>query len=213
MDIYLYGCGGHAKVILDILYKQGRNVKALIDDNPPLGITHIHGVPVKKTSPQTMAEVECDSSQWIVAIGSNHVRRRIVEKLESFGYLFTNAIHPSAEIGYGVKIGCGTVVMANAVINVDTEIGDHVIINTAATIDHDCKIGDFSHISPGCHLCGQVSLNESVFLGVGSKVIPGVSVGEHTLCGAGSVIVKPLPSSSLAYGCPAKVIRTNYTQK
>lgn len=213
MNIYLYGCGGHAKVILDILYKQGRKVAALIDDNPPLGVNHIHGVPVIKASPQTMSEIEHDYSRWIVAIGSNTIRRRIVEKLEICGYSFTTAIHPSAEIGSGVEIGEGSVIMANSVVNIDTKIGNHAVINTGSTIDHDCKIGDFCHVAPGCHLCGQVELSEGVFLGAGSQAIPGVRVGEHTFCGAGSVVIKSLPSSSLVYGCPAKVVRTNYIQK
>lgn len=212
MDIYLYGCGGHAKVILDILFQQGRKVTAFVDDNPPLGIANINGIPIKKASTQTISEIQCDYSQWIVAIGNNPIRRRIVAKLESYGYSFATAIHPSAEIGCGVKIGSGTVVMANSVINIDTQIGSHVIINTSSSIDHDCNIADYCHVSPGCNLCGQVRLNEGVFLGVGSKVIPGICIGEETFCGAGSVIVKSLPPSVLAYGCPAKIVQDNYEQ-
>ncbi len=212
MDIYLYGCGGHAKVILDILYRQGRKVAAFIDDNPPSELSKIHGVPVKKTSSETLAEIECDRSQWIVAIGSNPIRRRIVGKLESYGYSFTTAVHPSAEIACGVQINSGSVVMANAVINTDTKIGNHVIVNTGATIDHDCIIGNYSHIAPGCRLCGKIELGEGVFLGVGTKVIPNINIGEYSMCGAGSVVVKSLPSLCLAYGCPAKVVQENYSQ-
>ncbi|NJL61125.1 MAG: acetyltransferase [Methylacidiphilales bacterium] len=212
MDIYLYGCGGHAKVILDILCKQGRKVAAFVDDNPPIGFTHIHGIPVKKNVPETLAEIECDRSQWIVAIGNNPIRRRIVEKLDNCGYSFTTAIHPSAQIACGIEIGSGTVIMANSVINTDSIIGNHVIVNTGATIDHDCIIGNYSHIAPGCRLCGKIKLGEGVFLGVGTKVIPNINIEEYATCGAGSVVVKSLPSLCLAYGCPAKVVQTNYSQ-
>lgn len=212
MDIYLYGCGGHAKVISDILSKQRRNLAAFIDDNPPDGLAYIHGIPVKKSSPELLTEIDCDRSKWIVGIGNNPIRARVVKKLESFGFSFTTAIHPSAQIAYNVEIGDGTVVMANAVINTDSVIGNHVIINTGATVDHDCVIGNYCHIAPGCRLCGQIHLEEGVFLGVGTKVIPSIHIGKYTTCGAGSVVVKSLPSVSLAYGCPAKVVQEHYLQ-
>jgi sugar O-acyltransferase (sialic acid O-acetyltransferase NeuD family) len=210
MDIYLYGCGGHAKVVLDILERQNRIVKAFVDDNPPSQMTHIHGVPVWKTTTEILLDRECDRSLWIVAIGNNRIRRFVAEKLEGYGCSFTTAIHPSAEISRTVEIDPGTVIMPNAVINTDTKIGSHVIVNTGTTIDHDCLIKSYSHIAPGSHICGQVKLEEGVFLGVGTKVVPSIVVGENTTCGAGSVVVKSLPSHCLAYGCPAKIIKENY---
>lgn len=211
LKIYLYGCGGHAKVILDILHQQGRIVTAFVDDHPPAGITDIHGVPVWSTA-EKLATVNSNNSQWIVAIGNNRIRHQIAEKLQNQGYSFTTAIHPSAQVAQGVEIAPGTVVMANAAINTDSKIGYHVIVNTGATIDHDCRIGDYCHIAPGCSLCGQVYLGNSVFLGVGTSVIPSIKIGDQTTCGAGSVIIKSLPSDCLAYGCPAKIVQTNYNK-
>lgn len=211
MDTYLYGCGGHAKVILDILHKQGRVVTALIDDNLCSGIAQIHGVLVKPAA-EIMSTIRCDSSQWIIAIGNNRTRQYIADKLQHQGHTFTTAIHPSAQIALGVDVGPGTVVMANAVINTDTKIGHHVIINTGATIDHDCTIEDYCHIAPGCFVCGHTKLGVGVFLGVGTNVCPVIEIGAQTTCGAGSVVIKSLPSHCLVYGSPAKIIQTNYLQ-
>lgn len=205
MYIYLYGCGGHAKVILDILFQHGQKVAGFVDDNPPVGITQIHGVPIYQRA-QVLPKIKPEHSQWIVAIGNNSIRQQIAEKLQFQGYSFISAIHPSAQVAMGVKIAPGTVVMANAVINTDTQIGNHVIINTATAIDHDCKIGDYAHIAPGCSLCGQVEVGQGVLVGVGSSVRPLIKIGDWTTCGAGSVVVKSLPSHSIAYGCPAKII-------
>jgi len=36
--MYLYGASGHAKVIIDILKSQGKNILGLIDDNPSLSL-------------------------------------------------------------------------------------------------------------------------------------------------------------------------------
>ncbi len=205
-DIYLYGCGGHGKVILDILRRQGRCVAAFVDDNPPSEINHIHGIPILHTQ-VAVSTVNQNTSAWIVAIGNNLIRQSISQKLASQGYSFTTAIHPTAQIGLGVKIGAGTVVMANVVINCDTVIGQHTIINTSATVDHDCLIDDYVHIAPGSNLCGQVKLGAGVFIGVGSALCPMVNIGSYTTCGAGSLVLHSLPANSLAYGSPAKVIR------
>ncbi len=199
MDIYLYGSGGHAKVILDIFYQQGKSVKALLDDNPPskinkIHVNKIHGVPIYQAS-KILPTINPKNSRWIVAIGNNRIREQIALKLENQGYSFTSAIHPSARIALGTEISPGTVVMANTVINTDTKIGSHVIVNTGALIDHDCNIKDYSHISPGCTLCGHVSIGKSTLLGAGSTVSPCIEIGEQTNCPPGSIIIEPLISS------------------
>lgn len=211
LDIYLYGCSGHAKVILDILHQQGRKVTGLVDDNPPPGINNIHSVPVYLAA-KILPTIKPEQSQWIIAIGNNCIRQRIADKLRKQGHSFTTTIHPSAQIAIGVKIEPGTVIMANAVINTDTKIGQHVIVNTGATIDHDCTICDYCHIAPGCSLCGQVKVGQRSFLAVGTKVCPKVEIGEQTTCGAGSIVIKSLPSNCLAYGCPVKIVQTNSVQ-
>ncbi len=206
MDIFLYGCSGHGKVILDILLSQGLEITAFVDDNPPENIKAIYGVPIYNSA-EIMSNISSDRSRWIVSIGNNQLRHKIAQKLSCGGYEFISAIHPSAQIGQGVKIQPGAVVMANTVINIDSHIGHHSIVNTGATIDHDCVIGDFAHVAPGSSLCGQVAVGQGAMLGVGSKVIPCTEIGEWAICGAGSVIVQSIPSHSLAYGCPAKVVK------
>lgn len=207
MSLYIYGCGGHAKVILDIFNKQKREVAGFIDDNPPPNIKQIHNIPIYSSDMLPKIHLQ---SEWIIAIGNNKIRQKIAEKLLNFGYSFTTAVHPSAQIATGVDIAPGTAIMANAVVNIDTKIGHHVIVNTGATIDHDCYIGDYCHIAPGCSLCGQVHLKQAVFMGVGCKVCPSMTIGQYTTCGAGSVVTKSLPPHCLVYGCPAKIIRTNH---
>ena len=209
MGIYLYGCSGHGKVVLDILTQQGLEVSAFADDNPPVDTEYIHGIPIFPAS-KALALVKPEKNHWIVTIGNNNVRKKVVSTLLKEGHQFATAIHPAAQIAMGVKILPGSIVMANAVINTDTQVGQHAIINTGATIDHDCVIGDFAHIAPGSSLCGQVFIGQGALLGVGCKVIPCQEIGEWATCGAGSIIVNSIPSHSLAYGCPAKVVKSKY---
>jgi hypothetical protein len=53
-DIYLYGSGGHSKVILDILLKQHRQVTAFVDDSPTRPT--LHNIPIHPTD-QILASI------------------------------------------------------------------------------------------------------------------------------------------------------------
>ena len=193
--IVLYGAGGHAKVILDILEAQGKTVGAVVDDNPNLtefmGKEVLHGVN--------------DTSPIIVSIGINGIRRKVVEKLAP-ATVFETAIHPSAIVSPHATIAEGTVVMQGAIVQSCVQVGKHSIINTGASVDHDCVLGDFVHVSPHATLCGNVSVGEGTWIGAGAVVIPGIRIGKNCIIGAGSVVVKDLPDGVKAYGNPCKIV-------
>lgn len=202
----LIGAGGHSKVVLDILLSSHQKVFGFLDDNrtgsfasyPVLGrIDEIDRIIRGFNNPY-----------FIVTIGDNSARKRIVESLKSFHISFGQAIHPSASIGSNVTFGTGTVVMANAVINHSAEIGHHVIINTGATIDHDCVVGNYSHVSPGANLAGNVKLSDAVHIGIGACAIQGIEVGSNSIVGAGGVVIHDLPANTVSVGNPAKPIKT-----
>ena len=193
--IVLYGAGGHAKVIRDILEAQGWSVAGVVDDNPNLtefmGKEVLHGVN--------------DASPIIVSIGINGIRRKVVEKLAP-ATVFETAIHPSAIVSPHATIAEGTVVMQGAIVQSCVQVGKHSIINTGASVDHDCVLGDFVHVSPHATLCGNVSVGEGTWIGAGAVVIPGIRIGKNCIIGAGSVVVKDLPDGVKAYGNPCKIV-------
>ena len=39
--------------------------------------------------------------------------------------------------------------------------------------------------------------------------MPGVTTGDNVVIGAGSVVTKDIPSDSIAYGAPCRVMREN----
>ncbi len=96
------------------------------------------------------------------------------------------------------------VIVAGAVVNVDSVLGDHVIVNTAATVDHDCVIGSYAHLAPGTNLAGGVAIGDGTLVGVGAAVIPLVSIGRWTTIGAGAVVTEDIPDDVTAKGIPAR---------
>ena len=55
--------------------------------------------------------------------------------------------------------------------------------------------------------CLPITIGEDCWLGAGVTVCPGVTIGDRCIIGAGSVVVKDIPSDSMAVGNPAKVIK------
>lgn len=46
-----------------------------------------------------------------------------------------------------------------------------------------------------------------MWIGAGVQVMPGVKIGDNVVIGGGSVVVKDIPSNSVAVGNPCKVVR------
>lgn len=200
--ILILGAGGHAKMIADILLRQGLPVKGYLDDNPAAWGTTPLGLPVLGSIDSYM---DHQPDGLIMGIGVNAIRRAVVERLgNAVDDLWCNAIHPDTTIAASVRLGKGVMISARAVINVDTVIGDHVIINTGAVVEHDCRVGHYAHVAPGSILTGGVTIGEGAFLGAGSVVIPGCAIGEWAVTGAGAVVVRDVPPSVTVKGIPAR---------
>lgn len=201
----LYGASGHAKVIIDILEAMGEKVDCLIDDYSK--VSSLQGYPVYNSLSDSAP------ASFIVSIGDNLTRRKIVERLSESRescISFTTAVHPSAIVSPKADIGAGSVVMQGAVIQTEAKIGKHCIVNTASSIDHECFLGDFVHVSPHATLCGNVHVGEGSWIGAGAVVVPGVRIGRWAVVGAGSVITSDVPDFALVFGNRGPVIKENY---
>ena len=203
--IFVFGASGHAKVMIDIIEKQGAyRVVFLADDDAGLKGADIYGYRIIGGRDELIAS---NIRQGIIAIGNNGARERVAAWLTAHGRELVSIIHPSAQIGRGVCIGSGSVVMAGAIINSDTGIGCNAIVNTRAGIDHDCSIGDAVHIAPGSTLCGNVVIGSGTLIGAGASIIPNMKIGSNTIVGAGATVTGDLPSNCTAVGTPARIIK------
>jgi sugar O-acyltransferase (sialic acid O-acetyltransferase NeuD family) len=203
----LVGASGHGKVVIDIIEREGRyRISHLLDDNAVLHGRPFFGYRVAGATESILTNAARERPLMLVSIGDNTARLRIAGWLHSNGFELARSVHPYAQVGRGVAIGAGTVVMAGAVVNSDAVIGENVIINTGATVDHDCAVGDGVHIAPGAHLCGGVQVGAGSLIGAGAVLIPGIRVGANTVIGAGSILLEDIPDNAKAAGSPAKVL-------
>lgn len=206
MKIAIIGEGGHSKVIRDvILTGKANQIVGYFDDRYP-DLTLKETLYFGPISSAKKMFSYFSGIQFVVAIGDNQARKRIVQRLDLPDESYMTLIHPSAVVSPEAKIGHGTVIMAHAVVHADTEIGDHTIINTGSIIEHDNQLGDFVHVSPNATLTGSVKLGEGSHVGAGATVIPNVKIGKWSVIGAGATVIDDVPPGRTAVGVPAKEI-------
>lgn len=204
-NIIIYGAGGHAKVIIDIIEQTGiHKLIGLVDDTG--SVNSLMGYPVAR---DINSYLSSGVKAGLVAIGDNWHRNRLVTMIfdKCNDFEFVTAIHPSVKQARDVVIGDGTVVMAGCNINPCTQLGSHCIVNTGSNVDHDCIIKDFASLAPGVTLGGNVIVGEFTAVGLGAKIVQKISIGKHTIIGAGSLVTKAIPDNIVAYGSPCKFVR------
>lgn len=208
--IVIWGASGHAKVVADIVRLRGEfEIAGFLDDTgtAPPG-TPFCGATVLGGREQLSALREAGVRHLIFGFGDGSARLRLAPLVREHGFALATAIHPAAVVASDVIVGEGTVIVAGAVVNAAARLGENVIVNTLASVDHDCAIGDGAHVGPGARLGGGVTLGEGVWVGIGATVRDHVSIGRGTLVGAGAVVVRDLPADVVAWGVPAKVVRS-----
>lgn len=121
---------------------------------------------------------------------------------------FTSLRHNGSIIASTVKLMPGTVINPGVTLAPFAHIGNLVTINRNASIGHHTNIDDFSTIHPGVNIAGHCKISSSVTIGIGASICDGVCIGENSIIGAGSVVTKDIPANVVAFGSPAKPIRS-----
>ncbi len=205
----IFGCGGHGRVVLDVLRAQAGAALELevvfVDDNPLLEGRAVDGVQV--LSRAALGGLLGEGFAAIVGIGENHLRARLYGELKAMGFPAAKAVHPGAIVSRLARLAEGVVLMPGAVVNTGAQIGENVCVNTCASVDHDAVVGAHAHLFPGVRLTGNARVGRYATIASGAVVAPGVRIGQNALVGAGAVVLRDIPDNAVAYGVPARVVR------
>ncbi len=113
------------------------------------------------------------------------------------------------DYGYNIEVGENFFSNYNLVILdcAKVRFGDNVFIAPNCgfyTAGHPI---DFERRNAGLEYAYPITVGDNVWIGGGVQVMPGVTIGSNVVIGGGSVVVKDIPSNSVAVGNPCKVIR------
>jgi sugar O-acyltransferase (sialic acid O-acetyltransferase NeuD family) len=197
MKSYIYGAGGHGKVVWDAMQKSNIKCEGFIDDQV---LNQWMDLPVFASSFLN----DMDDIELHIAIGNCKTREKVFKKFKNFKFMSIS--HPNAIISSSAKIEVGTFLAACSIIGPDANVGKHAIVNHHAVIDHDCSIGDFCHIAPHTSLGGGVKVGHGVLIGAGAIVLPGLKINDYATVGAGSIVTHDIASGITVMGNPARAI-------
>lgn len=206
--IIIFGCGGHAKSIVNILIQNKRyEIISFIGKN--ILTNRLLGIKIIEENEFFKTNIKCQN--FIIGVGDISKRENCYKKIiKHFPKAnFPTIIHPNTSISKNVKIGLGTVIMSNVVININSKIGKFCILNTSSTIEHDCILEDYVSIAPGVSMAGSCLIGKRSFIGIGATIINNINIGESVIIGAGSSVVKDLLTKNTYAGNPAKLIKKN----
>ena len=208
-QIVIWGAGGHARVVVDVLEAAGGwSLAGFLDDvNSQRRGSEFCGSRILGGREELPVLREQGVEWGIVAIGECAARLACSRHFEDAGWRLATAVHPQAVVSPTAMLGAGTLVAAGAVVGPAARVGAAVIVNTLASVDHDCVLEDGVHVGPGARLTGSVQVGEMALIGVGAIVLPGITIGRESLVGAGAVVCEDVPPRVVVSGNPARVMR------
>ena len=143
------------------------------------------------------------SLKVMVACANNKQKQELVNVLNSRGYEFHTAVHPSAIIAGTAGLGSGSIINPGCIVQPFAKIGNHVMIHCGSIIEHDNVIEDFVNIGPRSTLAGWVTVKQRSTLFTGSVVIPNVTVNEDAIVGASALVRNDVAANTTVIGIPA----------
>ncbi len=203
--LFIYGTGGHAKVVFYIAQLMEYEIGGFLDDTKE---GEYLGLPILK--PEVFfKQKNPNECEVFVGIGNTAIRKEKVEIMIKHGFILATLIHTNSIVAKDVKIGKGSVLMAGSIVNPGTRIGNNCIVNTNASVDHDCYIADFVHLAPGVTRGGGVIIKEESWIGIGACVREYRTIGKGVIIGMGAAVVKDIADNVVAFGVPAEIKQKN----
>ena len=189
-DIILIGGGGHCKSVIDVIEQEGQFKIAGIVDKPELLGSKVLGYSVIGND-SDLSSLAKKYKYAIVTAGqikSSSLRQGLCDLTLRAGFTLARIISPRAYVSRHAKIGQGTIIMHDAMVNASVVIGMNCIINSKALVEHDSTIQDFCHVSTAAVINGGVVVHQGSFVGSGVITKQYIEIKKDSFIKAGSVV-------------------------
>lgn len=208
IDWVIWGNGGHALVVDEIIREAGGRVIAMIDRDA--GESMIPDAPllVGEGGLAAWRSAHAGPLRGIAAVGGRGGRDRMAihRVFRDHGIDPTSVISERSHVSRSAVIGPGTHILAGAVLGPRAHLGEGCILNHRVSVDHESRLGNGVHVSPGATVCGLVEVEDFVWIGAGATVIPRIRIGQGAIVGAGAVVTSDVPAGVTVVGVPARPV-------
>jgi sugar O-acyltransferase (sialic acid O-acetyltransferase NeuD family) len=195
--LLIYGAGGHAKSVMEMVLQNNiHTIAGIVDDDKHLKGRLVLGIPVlgsRVLLPAIKEQGVLLAANGVGGIIDIGLRVGIYKLLESTGFSFPVLIHPRACVEPSAYVENGVQVFANAYVGAEAVLHSRCMINTNAVVSHDCEIGSYTHIAPGALLAGHVRVGDRTLIGMGVTTTIGVKIGSEVRIGNGAIVLADIP--------------------
>jgi sugar O-acyltransferase (sialic acid O-acetyltransferase NeuD family) len=206
--LVLVGGGGHASDVLQAIEAVNAaqptyHVVGILDDDD-IDLGRFAGRGVSHIGP--IADVAVVDAAYVLCLGWPWTRHAVVRRIGDRGQPAPPIVHPSADMGAGVEMGLGSVVLGHTHVSPFVRLGAHAVVSYLASVGHDSTFGDHASVMPNAAVSGGVTGGHRVLVGSGAVVREGISLGDDVRIGAGAAVVSDVASGLTVVGAPARPI-------
>ena len=198
--VVVFGLGDFARMVAFYFrHDSPHRVVAHTVTSASLTATEFLGVPVVPFEEIT-ERYPPDAFDLFVAIAYSRVnrnRRDIFTKARELGYRMVTYVCSKATTWPDLKIGDGSFVFENNVIQPYVEIGENTVLWSGNHIGHDSRIGSHVFLASHVVVSGNCRIGDGTFIGVNATLRDGISVGAECVIGAGALVLRDVPDGSV----------------
>jgi hypothetical protein len=123
--LILVGGGGHCKSVIDVAESAGYTILGILDKPEEVGkkVLDYDVIGVDDDIPQYV-----DKAEFIITVGfikNPSIRMRIYDKVKQAGGKLATIVASTAHVSHYARLGEGTVVMHQAVVNAGAKVGEN----------------------------------------------------------------------------------------
>jgi sugar O-acyltransferase (sialic acid O-acetyltransferase NeuD family) len=208
LPVVLVGGGGHASDVLQAIEAVNgarptyRVIGILADDD--LVRARFAGRGVGKIG--TLDDVDAVDAAYVLCLGWPWTRSAVAARIGERGEPAPPIVHPSADVGVGVELGPGSVVLGHAHLSPFVRLGAHALVSYGVSVGHETTFGDHASVMPNAAVSGEVAGGHRVLVGAGAVVREGVRLGDDVRIGAGAAVVSDIAAGLTVVGVPARPV-------
>ena len=205
--LVILGSGGHARTVSEAATSAGFSVLGFLDSSPSESSVNLQLF-------SSFDELDFSSVDFALGIGTNFAREEGYARAKEHNpeARFPPIVHLHSWVSPTATIREGAVILAQAVVGANSLVDVGALLNTGASLDHDSSVGAFASLGPGARTGGNVAVGDRTLIGLQAGILQGVKIGDDAVLGAHALALEPIPSKTIAYGSPARIVRSRETR-